>query len=586
MSKKSILATLLFIGIMVFSITFVSVSCMDNLKKNQEANDTKSASTETSQTEKTEDTLAKLNSYIDANIRLNKKSNPKKGTVQLEETNLEDELPDLSQYPLKVTGTGDINIEIVSSPEKAGEENIDKLKKNGENTSDIWLLDIANTFNNSNFSIDGKTVSVSIRSMSSGLACDYMIAGSYTPDGFTPSNSDWAAMLQSKGIKLNLETEKLVGNIAGLVINPETYDMLIENYGSINIENVINATINNEIAMGYTNPYSSSTGLNFLMTSLYHFDSTNPLSSKAISGFQDFQQNVPFVAYNTMQMRNAMDSGALNVAVMEYQSYINKPTLSSYKFVPFGIRHDNPLYSVDGISEEKKSAFALFVEFALNSNSQSEAKKYGFNEYESYKSERKADSGATLYQAQNLWKKEKDNGQELVCVFIVDTSGSMNGTPLQVMQQSLINGGKYINPDSYVGLVSYNDSVTINLPIQKFDINHRAYFNGEVESLSAGGGTATFDAISVGMKMLEEEKQNHPDAKFMLFVLSDGESNRGHLEDISDFITSLQIPINTIGYNDDIAELKEISSINEAISIDAKNEDIVYQLKNLFNSQL
>ena len=46
------------------------------------------------------------------------------------------------------------------------------------------------------------------------------------------------------------------------------------------------------------------------------------------------------------------------------------------------------------------------------------------------------------------------------------------------------------------------------------------------------------------------------------------------------------MPIYTIGYNADLDELKKISSINEAASIDAANDDVVYQLKNLFNANL
>lgn len=582
MNKKAAFFSIFLTGIMVFLIVFTVTRCSSMIDDSSSS----TASTVSEDSVTTDDVLTRLNDYINSNVTLSIKSDPIKGTVQLEETDLEDELPELSQYPLKVTGNGQINIEIVSSPEKAGVETADKLAK-GEESTDIWLLDVANNFNSSNFEINGKTVSVSIRSISSGLACDYILSGKYVPDGITPSNSDWAKMLEAKGINLTMQTDKMVGNVAGLLLNSNTYDMLMDKYKTIDISTITEATANNEIAMGYTNPYSSSTGLNFLMSSLYTFDSTNPLSQNSVASFQSFQKNVPFVAYNTMQMRNAMDSGVLDAAIMEYQSYVNNSTLSAYKFVPFGIRHDNPLYSIGTISEEKQAVFDLFVEFARNSESQNLARKYGFNAIEDYKSERPESDGSTLLSAQSLWKKEKDNGQELVVVFVVDTSGSMNGTPLQIMQQSLINGGQYINPDSYVGLVSYNDNVTINLPISKFDLNQRAYFNGEIQNFTAGGGTATFDAISVAMKMLKDAEADHPDAKFMLFVLSDGESNRGHLSDIEPFIKELQIPINTIGYNDDnIQELKDISAINEAVAIDAKNEDIVYQLKNLFNSQL
>ena len=153
------------------------------------------------------------------------------------------------------------------------------------------------------------------------------------------------------------------------------------------------------------------------------------------------------------------------------------------------------------------------------------------------------------------------------------------------MKTSLINGVQYISPEHYVGLVTYNSNVTINLPIKKFDLNQRAYFNGEVSNLSAGGGTYTFHAIAVALQMLEEARVDHPNAKFMLFVLSDGESN-GSLRDVSGFIENLNVPVYTIGYNANIAALQEISKINEAASINAATDDIIYKLKNLFNAQM
>ena len=86
---------------------------------------------------------------------------------------------------------------------------------------------------------------------------------------------------------------------------------------------------------------------------------------------------------------------------------------------------------------------------------------------------------------------------------------------------------KYINSDNYIGLVSYSNDVTIELPIGKFDLNQQSLFKGAVENLYANGGTATFDGICVAMDMINKAMEQYPDAKPMLFVLSDGETNSG-----------------------------------------------------------
>lgn len=163
----------------------------------------------------------------------------------------------------------------------------------------------------------------------------------------------------------------------------------------------------------------------------------------------------------------------------------------------------------------------------------------------------------------------------------------MDGEPINMLRQSLINGMRYIGTDNYVGLVSYNDEVTVNVPIEKFDLNHQSAFKGGVESLATGGGTATYDGIVVAIDMLQKAKEQYPDAKPMLFVLSDGQSNRGYdLSDIREPLDALNIPVYTIGYNADIEALSQISSINEAASINADTDDVVYKIKNLFNANL
>lgn len=531
----------------------------------------------------TEETVEQLNRYVDKKVDVKEKTNPIKGTVDLEGTTLEDELPDIGTYIIKVQGNGEVNIEIFSSPEKAGRETMNQSSETEYNT---WLVKVVENFNKQGYTTsDGKTISITLRSMSSGVMVDYIASGKYVPDAITPSNEAWISMLKANGVQLTQVTESMVKNVAGIVLSKETYDQLIKSYGSVNLETIVEATINDEIAMGYTNPYASSTGLNFLVSALYSFDHSNPLSNDAVENFQRFQKNVPVVSYNTTQMQGAIDSGVLNAMIQEHQGFANNTALRNYTFIPFGVRHDNPLYSVGNISSEKAEALRIFAEYATNNENQELSKEYGFGGYADYVPEVPEADGNTLLDAQQLWKDKKDNGQEIVSVFIIDTSGSVDGAPLNEMKSSLVNSAQYINSDSFVGLVTYNSDVTINLPINKFDLNQRAYFNGEINALSAGGGTKTFDAIAVGLKMLMDAKVEHPDAKFMLFVLSDGNSD-GSLKSVSDFINNLNVPIYTIGYNANIEALKEISAINEAASINAATDDIVYTLKNLFNAQM
>lgn len=528
---------------------------------------------ESKSTERAGKHLTKMVKKIDATER-----ELVKGTVDLSgSTTLAEELPDIDKYPMTLQGNGQINIEVFAAPEKAGEG------------TDGWMLEVAQAFNKEGYTIDGQTVSVSIRSMSSGTGADYIASGKYVPQAFSPSNELWGELVAAQGTDVELVEKKITGNVAGVLVSQKVKKEIQSKYGEVTFDTVVEATTNGEVAMGYTNPFYSSTGLNFLLETLYLNDQDNILSDKAMEGFASFQKNVPFVSYTTQQMRDAADSGALDGMVTEYQTYINDKNLSNYEFIPFGARHDGPIYAVGNLSKEQKEAVSMFADYCLSDNMQDLAKEYGFNQYEDYTSEIPDFDGATIREAQNLWKENKDSGNSITAVFVADTSGSMDGEPINQLKESLINAGQYIDSDNSIGLVSFNTDVYIDLPIAKFDLNQRSYFNGAVENMVCLGGTATYNGITVAANMLVEAKEADPNTKLVLFLLSDGEKNQGYdLSDVEDILKEYQIPVYSIAYGEEanMEELNAVSSVNEATVIDADSDDVIYKLKNLFNAQM
>ncbi|MBO5261100.1 MAG: VWA domain-containing protein [Coprococcus sp.] len=487
---------------------------------------------------------------------------PVKGTVSLDQADLYDELPDISKYPLAVEGYGDIDIEIFTSGEKAGKDN------------DSWLIDVADHFNSQNVQTkSGKTVSMSVRSVPSGTAADYIMSGKYIPDLYTPSNTLFGEYAIANGGSLELYADRLVGNTAGILVKKDS--------GYKTADDVIKAVQENKVSMGYTNPQTSATGLNLLLT----------LLQVSEENFTSFNANIPYVAYTTQQMRDSASNGTLDAMLSEYQAYVNDANLTSmYDFIAFGVRHDNPVYICDkaGKTDAELEAVKLVVDFCKSSEMQKIATNKGFNSNDDYKA---ADSfsGAQVTQGLKTYKKTKDNGRDIIAVFVADCSGSMDGEPIMQLKNSLTNGAKYINDNNYIGLVSYASSVTIEVPIAQFDLNQRSYFQGAVNNLIASGGTASYSAVVAAMKMISDAKEQHPDAKCMLFLLSDGRANSGFsLDEITPALLDSAIPVYTISYGDDAdtAELGKISGINEATNINADSDDITYKIKSLFNSQL
>ena len=499
-----------------------------------------------------------------------KQAEPKKASITLSNAALYDELPDINKYPLAVEGNADLNIEIFTSGEKGGAG------------SDSWLVTCAQNFNKMDFrTTDGKSVNLSVRSISSGLGADYIISRKYLPDLYTPSNELFGEYAKVNGGVLTLQTERLVGNTAGILIKKDS---------TLNsVDDIINSVTNGTLNLGYTNPQTSATGLNLLIYILTNNGGID--SEKASAYFSSFNNNIPFVAYTTQQMRDSASNGSLDGMVTEYQAYINDTNLTSqYNFLPFGMRHDNPLYVVDAANKSagESEAIQLISDYLLSDEAQSIADSCGFNENDSYQYDMNV-TGIDINKSLEVYKSKKDSGKDIIAVFVADCSGSMNGEPILELKSSLSNGMNYINENNYVGLVSYATDVTVEVPIAKFDMTQKSYFQGALNSLVANGNTSSYEAVCVGLDMILNAKKDHPDAKPMIFLLSDGYQNVGYdLGTVTPALRESEIPVYTISYTSeaDTEAMRKLSEVNEAATINADSDDIVYKIKSLFNSQM
>jgi Ca-activated chloride channel family protein len=498
--------------------------------------------------------------------------------------NITDMLPDISKFPLmnqpQLTNN-DVAVEIFASTEKSG------------SGTDGWMVEVAEAFNAADQSLsNGRHAKVLIRKIASGTAYEFISSRKYLPGGFSPSSHLWVQMAAAQGVKMTPIQEKIFGNIAGIVMKTSVAQQLKATYGTLDIKNIIDAVVQGKLAMGYTNPFASSTGLNFLFTVLATFAGGKEnmmLDATVVSAFESFQRGVPFVSETTIQMRDSVEKGgSLDAFVMEYQTFSQTKVLQSgYEFIPFGVRHDNPLYAVGNLSADQLDVLKKFAAFAEQPKFQQIASTYGFNPPLDYASSFPTPSGDILIKAQQLWKQKKDAGKPISAVFVCDVSGSMNGSRLQALKKSLLGGSEFITPENSIGLVAFNDQVMVLLPIKKFDLTQKASFYAAVEDLTAGGQTAMYSGITVALSMLVAEKQKNPNTKATLFVLTDGETNSGlSLNDIRAVIQGLKIPIYTIGYEANLPVLQEVSSLVEAASMNADAEEVQYKIGSLLNSQM
>ena len=495
---------------------------------------------------------------------------------------LADTLPPIAEYPLSVSaplGGDRVVVEIFASTEKSGDD------ENG------WMVEVAEDFNDADIKLaNGSTALVEIRRIASGTGYQFIVAGKGVPDAFSPSNRLWVEMA-SEVVNVEEIRASMVPNIAGIVMRDETADLLRASSPSLDPGAVIDAVIGGEIVMGYTNPFASSTGLNFMLTVLDDIadgQEDRLTAPDVASVFERFQDRVPFVALTTLQLREAVqnDQGTLDAFVMEWQTYRTTPELDSgFEFVPFGVPHDNPLYAIGDLPAERLEVLELFATFADQTKYQDKATDdYRFDP-PPYDSNVAVPSGQTLIDLQQVWKENKDGGDPVAVVFVVDVSGSMLPSRIEPLRTAMLSSADFISEDTLVGVVEFSSVATLRLPVRQFDAAQEGKFRSGAQQLNPGGGTAMYDGIILGLDMVLAVRDAEPATRAILVVLTDGETTEGlPFRDVNGMVEGLGIPIITVGFEADLDELGRLSALVEAAGINADVADVEFKMAELFNA--
>lgn len=130
-------------------------------------------------------------------------------------------------------------------------------------------------------------------------------------------------------------------------------------------------------------------------------------------------------------------------------------------------------------------------------------------------------------------------------VLVLDTSGSMSGTPIEETKKAAT---KFVNTileeDASIGIVTYQDSAN---QLSDFSID-KEYLTGKVENISDGGGTNIESGLAEAKSMLDSSNAK----KKIIVLMSDGEPNEGKEGDeliaYADEIKNDDILIYTLGF--------------------------------------
>ncbi|AFY71330.1 von Willebrand factor type A [Thalassoporum mexicanum PCC 7367] len=142
---------------------------------------------------------------------------------------------------------------------------------------------------------------------------------------------------------------------------------------------------------------------------------------------------------------------------------------------------------------------------------------------------------------------EPSNVRLNLCL-VLDRSGSMGGQPLEIVKKAAIKLLEQMSPQDRISVVAFDHKAKVVVENQPLD--NPSAIAAKINSLRASGGTCIDDAIKLGLKEINQNKDN---AVSQAFVLTDGENEHGDNQRCLEFArlaTEYSITLHTLGFGD------------------------------------
>jgi Ca-activated chloride channel family protein len=168
-------------------------------------------------------------------------------------------------------------------------------------------------------------------------------------------------------------------------------------------------------------------------------------------------------------------------------------------------------------------------------------------------------------------------------VLVVDTSGSMDGAPIEEAKAGLDLFIQRLLNEDRVAMVTFSDEAKVVVPLEELSKN-RLQLLGAVANIEVEGKTAMYDALREARKVLEAdvEDRNRINA---IVLLSDGAdtAQTSTFEDVKRDFNESNIAIFPIAYGEGAEKqvLQDIADFSRTILITGGTGDINKVFENL-----
>jgi Ca-activated chloride channel family protein len=498
---------------------------------------------------------------------------------------------------------------------------------------EAWIKDVTEAFNKSGAkTAGGKAVTVKAVPTGSGECIDDLLSERAKPDLISPASGAFIAIGNAQSKEKG--GKELVGKTKNLVLSPvviamwkpmaEALGWPDKPVGWSDIRELATAKDGWEskgkgqwgaFKFGHTHPDYSNSGLITLLAEMYAGSGKDELTpadvsdAKTAAFMHDVEKSVVHYGNSTGFFAKKMFANGpqyLSGAVL-YESSVIESYGPDYKDKPFPVVaiypkegtfwSDHPVGIVqrDWVTDERKEAAQLYIDYLMKDEQQQKALKYGFRpglekvalgapidaEHGVNPKEPKkvldVPSVEVMQAGRKAWLQNKKHAR---IVLVFDKSGSMNaGGKLSNAKKGATEIANLLGDEDSLGLLVFSDkSAWAEKNVKMKD--GRDKVKQAISEIFAEGETALYDTIDQAYQQLAADPQ--PDVISAIIVLTDGEDNKSKLK-LEELVKNIKVDsekhttrVFTIAYGEDASEkvLKEIAEATQAKTYKGTPENI------------
>lgn len=493
-----------------------------------------------------------------------------------------------------------------------------------------WLNEQIPAFNAQNVQVGGRPVFVEGVNKSSGAARTELKNGTLDVNIWTPSASTWLEVLKQETGNQNVAVSN-----EPLVLTPVVIGMwrpMAEAMGWPNTPigwSDMLALIEDpdgwgkfgrpewgRFSWGHTDPEISTSALSTLIAEFYAaagkqrgLTVADVQSADSQQFIRDLGQGIKHYGYNTLIFSDNMKKFGMSyisafpmeeITLIDFNKF-NPPTTPLVAIYPKEgtFWHDNPFIVLSSATPEEREAAGLFYDFLLGEEAQRSAMGYGFRPANvdvpladpittafgvdpgGVQTILEVPSAEVIVAAKNAWA---GNRKRADIMLVVDTSGSMEGEKLALLQAGLDTFLQRILPEDRVGLITFDSTARVVADMAPLTEN-RSKLQGQIADMRARGKTAVFDALELARQELDALPPTEDDRIRAIVLLSDGADNASvtTLDQVRASFDESGISIFPVAYgaDADVSIVEAIAEFSRTIVVKGDTGDIAQIFENL-----